>query len=151
VRKWIDCSTTSSDATSGGRRCWRRGRSAPGQELTFWPQIEIAQRGNTIEIRADVPGLKREDLNVEIRDNALCISGERRSETERQEGSVYRSERSYGRFSRSVPLPENVNLENIDATFENGVLTVRIEAPGLERKQARQIEIREGVQQTVTH
>src|SRR4051812_17104574 len=94
-----------------GRDFWGASMLAPwqersrGQELTFWPQIEIAQRGNTIEIRADVPGLKREDLNVEIRDNALCISGERRSETERQEGSVYRSERSYGRFSRSVPLP----------------------------------------------
>ena len=74
--------------------------------------------------------MKLEDVNVEIRDNALCISGDRRSEHESNEGGVYRSERSYGSFSRTIPLPEGAKPETAIATFENGVLKVELETEG---------------------
>jgi HSP20 family protein len=111
-------------------------------ERAWWPQVEAFQRGNHFVVRADVPGLKKEDVSVELRDNQICISGERKSESERTEGEYYRSERSYGSFCRTIPLPEGAKPETASASFDNGVLTIEIEAP--EQQQGRRIEIREG-------
>jgi HSP20 family protein len=113
-------------------------------QLSYWPQIEVEQRGGKLEIRADVPGLKKEDIRVEASFDELHISGERRSESERSQGGYYRSERRYGSFSRSIPLPDGAKLDSIDAKFDNGVLTISIEVPGAEARKPRQVEIREG-------
>jgi HSP20 family protein len=111
----------------------------------FWPDIEIHQEGSKLVIEADVPGLKKDDVAVEVRGNELVLSGERRNEVERREGGYYRSERSYGRFYRTIPLPEGAKPETASATFENGVLRIELEAPGEEeRGQSRRIEVREG-------
>jgi HSP20 family protein len=109
---------------------------------TGWPAIEVAQEGNKLVVQADVPGLKKEDVKVEVKDNALCISGERQAATERNEGGYYRSERSYGSFCRTVPLPSGAKLDSASATFENGVLRVEIDAPP--ETQPRKIDVREG-------
>jgi HSP20 family protein len=119
------------------------GRSSLGT-MNFWPEIEVHQAGDKLVVKADVPGLKREDINVELRDNELCISGERRSESEQSEGRYYRTERTYGSFCRVVPLPEGAKPETASASFENGVLKVEIEAPGSEQSGGRRIEVREG-------
>lgn len=116
----------------------------------WWPQIEVAQRGNKLEIHADVPGLKKDDVKVEVEDNELRISGERRSTSERREEGLYRSERSYGTFSRTIPLPEGANLDSASATFENGVLKIEIEVPQHERS-GRQIEVREAGEDSTRH
>jgi HSP20 family protein len=114
------------------------------RELAKWPQIEISQQGSTFEIRADMPGLKKDDIKVEVKSDELCLSGERRNESERDEQGVYRTERSYGRFMRTIPLPPNADLESTRASFEDGVLTVSIDVPGVEEKGPRTIEVQEG-------
>jgi HSP20 family protein len=113
-------------------------------QSTDWPEIEVHQEGTRLVIQADVPGLRREDVNVEVRDHDLWISGERRSQREGSEGGVYRSERTYGSFSRAIPLPEGVNVDSASASFENGVLRIEIEAPEQQQRTGRRIEVREG-------
>jgi HSP20 family protein len=86
--------------------------------------------------------MKKDDVSVELRDGEFCISGERRSESERTEGSYFQSERSYASFCRVVPLPAGANPDTASATFENGVLRVELEAPG-QTAHGRKIEVRE--------
>lgn len=108
-----------------------------------WPEIEVHQEGNRWVVQADVPGLRREDVKVEVRDEKLVISGERLRQNESREDSYYRSERSYGSFSRAIALPEGANLESASASFEHGVLRVEVEVPE-QQPRSRRIEIREG-------
>jgi HSP20 family protein len=121
-----------------------RGFASGLTESGYWPEIEVHQTGDKLVIKADVPGLKKEDVSVEVRDNELCISGERKSESERQEGGYYRTERSYGSFCRTIPLPEGVKAESASATFKDGVLQIEIEAPAATQGRGRRIEVREG-------
>src|SRR5262249_38134286 len=115
-----------------------------GRELpTFWPEIEVHHAENKLLVVADVPGLKKDDVNVEVRDHELVISGERRSDSEQREGRYYRSERTYGNFFRAIPLPSDAKPETASATFENGVLKIQMEAPG-GQSPGRRIEVREG-------
>jgi HSP20 family protein len=111
---------------------------------SFWPEIDVQHTGDKLLIQADVPGLKKEDVHVDVRDHELCISGERRSESDRNEGRFYRTERSYGSFYRTVTLPEGAKPETASATFDNGVLKIEMEAPGGGQGQSRRIEVREG-------
>jgi HSP20 family protein len=121
------------------------GRTTPPAPDEIWrPQIEVTQRDDKLVVLADVPGLKREDIKVELHQNELRISGERRNEWERTEGGYHRSERSYGSFSRSIELPDGVKLDTASATFDNGVLKIEIEAPYLAQGRGRVIEVREG-------
>jgi len=94
-------------------------------------------------IRADLPGLSKDDVNVEMNDDAITISGERRNENEEQREGYYRSERSYGSFYRQIPLPEGVNPKDAQATFRDGVLEITLKAPQL-KSQKRRLEITEG-------
>ncbi len=90
---------------------------------TLWsPQVEVFERGGQLVVRADLPGMTRDDINIEVTDDSLVIRGERKSEREENEEGYYRSERSYGSFYRQIPLPEGVNAENANATFRNGML-----------------------------
>jgi HSP20 family protein len=117
-------------------------RSVGGFRESLWsPQIETFEREGQLVIRADLPGLKKDDVNVEITDNAITISGERRNEDEERREGYYRSERSYGSFFRSIPLPEGVDADDANATFENGVLEVTMQAPQLQSR-GRRLEIK---------
>jgi HSP20 family protein len=112
-------------------------------EPAVWaPELEVLDREGEFVVRADLPGLKKEDVRVEVTENALILEGERRKEHEERREGFYRSERSYGRFSRAVPLPEGVDTENVEAEFMDGVLEVRLPAPKRQPQQRRQIEIR---------
>lgn len=113
-------------------------------ETVGWPEIEVQQSGDKLVVQADIPGIKKDDVNVEVRDHELCISGERRSEWERTEGGYYRSERHYGSFCRVIPLPDEAKPDTASATFEDGVLKIEMEAPGLAQGRTRRIEVREG-------
>lgn len=115
-----------------------------GSQASWWPNIEVFERGNKLVIRADLPGLSKEDVTVEAVDDELRISGERKQESEREEGRSYVQERSYGRFYRSIALPEGAKLDSASATFENGVLTVEVEAPSAKQGRGRRIDVREG-------
>jgi HSP20 family protein len=122
---------------------WPAQLAGPRGDMGVWPEIEVHQEGTKLVIQADVPGLKKDEVSVEARQNELCISGERRNQSERNEGRYYRSERSYGKFCRTIRLPEGAKLDTASATFENGVLKIEIEAPS-EQSEARKIEVREG-------
>jgi HSP20 family protein len=110
---------------------------------TVWtPQVETFRRGDNLVIRADIPGVNKEDVHVEVEDDVLTISGERKEEHEENRDGYYRSERSYGQFYRAIPLPEGVNAEKCDASFKDGVLEVTLPAPKQEERKAKRIQIR---------
>lgn len=116
---------------------------ALAQATNLWtPPLEVFERGNDLVVRADLPGLSRDDVNVEVDNGVLTISGERRAEQEESRGGVYRSERSYGAFSRSVALPEGVNEEQVKATFKDGVLDVTIPKPSEQQRRGRRIDVK---------
>lgn len=115
-----------------------------GSEFSEWaPAIEVFQRGNELVVRADVPGLSRNDLAVEVADDTLTIRGERKYEHEDEREGMFRSERSYGSFCRVVPLPEGTVADSAKAKFNNGVLEIVMQAPPNEVRRGRQIEIGE--------
>jgi HSP20 family protein len=110
---------------------------------TWTPQIELSQQNNELVVRADLPGLKKEDVNIDVSDEAITISGERRQETESESGGLYRSERSYGSFYRTIPLPKGTIGDQAKATFKDGVLEIRVPAPPEQVTRGRRIEIQD--------
>lgn len=120
-----------------------------GQGTSLWsPQIDSFQRGDQFVVRADLPGLKKEDVNIEVSDDSIVIQGERREEHEENREGYYRSERSYGSFYRTVPLPEGAITESAKAEFNNGVLEITMQAPPREVSRRRRIEIGESKENT---
>jgi HSP20 family protein len=106
----------------------------------FSPKIDVFEREGKFIVRADLPGMSKDDLKVDITDDGITLEGERKYEHEENEKGVYRSERSYGRFTREIPLPDGVNADTAKATFKNGVLEISMEAPET-TKAHRRIEI----------
>jgi HSP20 family protein len=122
-------------------------RSRQGAPEMWTPQIELSQQNNELVVRADLPGLKKEDVNIDITDEAISISGERRQEQESENAGVYRSERSYGSFYRTIPLPRGAISDQAKATFKDGVLEIRVPAPPEQVTRGRRIEIQDATQQ----
>jgi HSP20 family protein len=111
--------------------------------LRRWlPAMDLLETENDFVLRADLPGLSEEDVNIELEDNVLTVSGQRRSEHEERKEGYYRVERASGSFSRSLTLPEGVNAEAVQATFDRGVLEVRIPKP--EERKPRKVAISVG-------
>jgi HSP20 family protein len=108
------------------------------------PAIDVFQRGNDLVIRADVPGLSKDDITVDIADDQLTIRGERRHDHEEERDGVFRSERSYGSFCRVIPLPQGAIADSAKATFNNGVLEIVLQAPSFDVRRGRRVEIKEG-------
>ena len=100
------------------------------------PAMDLAEAGDHLVLRADLPGLTRDDVNIEIKDGVLTVSGERKAEHRDDAEGFYRVERAFGSFSRSLTLPDGVDADDVSAEFENGVLEVRIPKPE-ERKPHR--------------
>src|SRR5687768_9709412 len=96
---------------------------------TWLPEIDVFEKDHRLVTKVDLPGMKKEDVKVEVTDGHLAISGERKSESEEKKDNVYRCERSYGSFYRAVPLPEGAKLEDVKATFTDGVLEVSVPLP----------------------
>jgi HSP20 family protein len=118
---------------------FQTGREGAG---SLWsPQIETFQRGNEFVVRTDLPGLKKDDVKIDITDDSITIEGERRDEREEDREGYYRSERSYGSFYRVVPLPEGSITDTAKAQFNNGVLEVVVQAPPREVSRGRRLEI----------
>ena len=111
--------------------------------LRRWiPAMDLVETGDEFVLRADLPGLSEDDVNVELEDNVLTISGERKSEHEERKEGYYRVERSSGSFSRALTLPEGVAAEAVRASFDKGVLEVRIPKP--EARKPRKVAISVG-------
>ena len=115
---------------------------ANGQAERWVPAMDLTEAEDHFVLKADLPGLGEEDVAIEIQDNTLTISGERKAESERTEQGWHRVERVFGRFSRSLALPEGVNADGVSASFDRGVLEVHIPKP--EERKPRRIAINPG-------
>ena len=110
--------------------------------LRNWaPSVDIYEEETEIVLKAEVPGLSKEDITVEVNEGLLTIKGEKKEEKEEKEKTYYRTERRYGSFQRSFYLPEGVNTEEIKASYKKGVLELRIPKVVEEKKEARKIEV----------
>jgi HSP20 family protein len=115
---------------------WRTPATGMEQEQTFMPQLDISEVNDHIRIKAELPGMNPEDVNVNLVNDVLTISGEKKKEEEEEGENYYRSECMYGSFHRSIRLPSTIKSEDIDAVFEKGVLTITLPKP--EETQTRQ-------------
>src|SRR5215471_7458886 len=111
------------------------------------PQVEMFERDDDLVVRADLPGLTKDDVKVEIARHGITIEGERKDETEEQREGYYQSERTYGKFYRRLPLPDGVEPEQAEATFRNGVLEITMPAAKREAQKTRRLEIQGDGQQ----
>jgi HSP20 family protein len=122
-----------------------RGTSATAtrarKAIAWTPNIDVVHRNNELVVRADLPGVNPDDVTVEIGDNAITISGERKQEHVEEKGSVYRFERTYGAFHREIPLPEGAIADQAKAAFKDGVLAITVPAPPEQVSRGRRLEI----------
>lgn len=114
---------------------WRRRELVPRQ-----PAIEITDEKDAVIVKAEIPGLKKENLQVSLSNSLLTIGGERKQEQEKKGKNFFYSERSYGSFSRSIQLPADVLAEQASATFKDGILEVRL--PKTEEAKRKAVKIK---------
>ena len=111
-----------------------------GRQVQRWvPAMDLVEADDHFVLKADLPGLGEDDVAIEVQDNVLTITGSREAEHERKEKGWYRLERSYGSFSRSLTIPDGVDADKVEASFDRGVLEVRIPKP--EERKPRRISI----------
>jgi HSP20 family protein len=123
---------------------------APGNGATLrrWmPAMDLVETDDHFVLRADLPGLSEDDISIEFEDGALTVSGDRKAEHETKSEGYYRVERAFGTFSRTVTLPKGINADAVSASFDRGVLEVRIPKP--EARKPFRIEIGGVGQQTI--
>ena len=123
------------------------GNGGGGAARRWMPAMDLVETDDHFVLRADLPGLSEDDVKIEVEDDVLTISGERRSEHESQGEGFYRVERAFGAFSRALTLPQGVDPAAVSASFDRGVLEVRIPKP--EERKPRRITIGVGGQKTL--
>jgi len=109
---------------------------------SFTPRVNTRESDDAYYIELDLPGVKKDDIEITTEDNILTISGERKFKDEVKEENYYKVESHYGKYSRSFTLPENIDISAINAKSENGVLEVTIPKKDDENKKLRKIEIK---------
>ena len=118
-----------------------RGLSRPWSKYKAWPTIDIADKDDSIVVRAEVPGCKAEDIDISVYGNILTISGEKKESKEENEKGYYHMESSYGSFRREISLPTDVDEDKIDAVCKEGVLSITL--PKAEKTKAVKIKVKE--------
>lgn len=108
-------------------------------ELDWNPSVDVSESDDEIVVKAEIPGVSPEDVEISIDDNHLIISGEKKQESEERDKNYYRVESSYGSFRRSLALPSGADLDSIKASSKDGVLSIRI--PKSNDRKSRKIEI----------
>ncbi len=120
------------------------GFEQPLTSANFLPPVDILEDEHNITLQAEIPGVKEEDLNITLENNLLTIAGERKFQDEEKKDNFHRIERRYGKFTRTFTLPAGVDTQNVNATFENGVLNITL--PKREEFKPKQVKI--GVNKT---
>jgi HSP20 family protein len=115
------------------------GQSSATGARRWVPAMDLVEREDALVLKADLPGLDRDDVNIEVKDRVLTVSGTRESEHSDKSEGFYRVERAFGGFSRSLSLPEGVDADKVSATFDKGVLEVTIPKP--EERRPHRVEI----------
>ena len=113
--------------------------AATGTSQGWSPTLDVFDDKDAFVVQAELPGLKKEEIGVALRDGVLTLSGERKQEREKKEGDTFRSERSFGKFTRSVTLPAAVDATKVVASYQDGILTVNL--PKAEEAKPKQIAI----------
>lgn len=126
-----------SDMLNGFLGPWEGSEEVAAQR--FSPAVDVRETREALTLNVELPGLAKEDVHVTLENRVLTVSGERKFEKATQEETYHRIERSYGAFTRSFTLPSNLEVERVDAKFENGVL--RLVLPKHEAAKPRKIEI----------
>jgi len=116
------------------------GRTETVQIQAWNPRVDVYEKDDKLIVEAEIPGAKKEDIEVKIKDNAIVVKGEVKKEEEKKEENYYRSERFYGKFERVIPLPVEVKAEEAKATFENGIL--KLEIPKATAEKEVKIEVK---------
>ena len=111
-------------------------------EGTWLPSVDVSETGEEIVVRAELPGLSKDDVELNLQDNVLTLKGEKKQENKEEKEDYHRVERSYGSFSRSFTLPAGVDPENVQASFKDGVLVIAL--PKVEEAKQKKIEIATG-------
>jgi len=111
-----------------------------GVESRFYPGLNVSETDTHFDVSVELPGMRKEEIEISLSDNVLTISGERKiTRTEEEGRRFHRVESRFGSFSRTLPLPNIIDRDRVEATYENGVLTISI--PKLKEKAARKIEV----------
>lgn len=119
-----------------------RSFAAPAVAAAVWPTIDVHETDQAYTVTAEAPGLEQKDIALDLRDNVLSISGEKRQERKEEEGGRTYAERFYGKFQRTIPFGAEVDSDKVEATFKNGVLTVSLPKNAKAQEKSRRIEIR---------
>ena len=114
---------------------------APWREMAFVPALEIEEKDNTLFVKADLPGLKKDAVKVAVAPDGLTITGQRKEEKEEKKEGYFRTERLYGAFERFVPLPDGAILDKAVAEFKDGVLTVTVPLGQVPKPEAKTLPI----------
>lgn len=124
-----------------GRRPWwpERWFRTEGMELTA-PVVDLYEEKDDIVVKAELPGIEKNNIEVNLADHTLTIKGEKKKEEETKEKNYYRSERSYGSFVRTLELPKDVHTDKVKATFKDGILEVRL--PKTEEAKAKEVKVK---------
>jgi HSP20 family protein len=112
-------------------------------EAGWVPEMEVFEKDNLLTVRLDVPGLRKEEVTVHVTNGVLTVEGERKHETEEEKNHWYRRERTYGKFYRTVPLPDGVNAKDVTATFRHGVLEVTVPVRAAATPAPHKVEVHE--------
>lgn len=115
---------------------------APGEPAAWMPSLDVFENRRTVVVKTELPGLKREEIEVSLNGEMLTIEGERKQETRFNRGGAYRIERSFGRFHRSVPLPCAVDAANVRAEYKDGVLTVNCPKRAAGKRRRTEVEVK---------
>jgi len=115
---------------------WR----VPSEELGWTPSVEMYEKDDKFVVRAELPGMKKEELDISVLGDTLTIKGERKTESEVKEEDYYRCELCYGKFSRSIALPTAVDAGKVEASYENGILEITL--PKAKEAKPKKIEVR---------
>jgi HSP20 family protein len=110
-------------------------------EMPFVPALEVAEKEGALFVKVDLPGLKKEEVKVEVTAEGLTIAGERKAEKEEKKEGYFRTERVYGTFERFVPLPEGAMIDKAAATFKDGVLEVKVPLEAAPKPQPKTLPI----------
>jgi HSP20 family protein len=118
------------------------GNGQTARARRWLPAMDLVERGDHLVLRADLPGMGEDDIEIEVKDGVLTLSGERKAESEEKADGYYRVERSFGQFSRTLTLPDGIDPDRISAQFDRGVLEVSIPKP--EERKAHRVAIGTG-------
>ncbi len=115
-------------------------RAEKDDRMLYWtPRVNVEETDYQFEVTAELPGLNKDDVKIEIKDHALTFTGEKKTEKENKDRNVHLYERAYGKFCRTFTLPDNVDVDKIEAEFKDGIL--QIDIPKTEEAKPRQVEV----------